>query len=296
MSVPGFIFRVVSLLVALASVGSAIAREERPIPDFARKPGILSEVSFDQKPGAQIPLDATFRDEAGRTVVLGDLFGERPVILNLVYYDCPLLCNQVLDSLVRSLNVLRFKVGRDFDVLSVSIDPREDSQKALAKESEILRRYTVEGSEPREGWHFLTGDEPSIRRLADSVGFRYSYNANIRQYAHPAGIVFLTPAGQVSRYIYGLSFPARDLNLALAETSAGKVGGIIEQALLLCYAYDPNSGSYSFAIMMVLRALGSLTALCLFAYLVQMLLRDRRAHLRGQATLAAGPPPPVATN
>jgi protein SCO1/2 len=285
-------------VAALAAAGPASARQERPKPDYTRKPGILETVGFDQKPGAQLPLDLKFRDEQGREVALGDLLSGRPVIVNLVYFDCPLLCNQVLDSLVRALNVVPARVGRDFDVLSVSIDPRDTPEKAAAKEADVLGRYTAEGPEARAGWHFLTGDEAAIERLAATVGFRYSYNARLKQYAHPAGVVFATPEGVLSRYIYGLSFPARDLNLALAEASAGKVGGVVAQALLLCYAYDPNSGGYSFAIMSVVRVLGTLTALGLAAFMYLMFRRDRRRRPRatGHSPLPAGTPPPVAAN
>jgi protein SCO1 len=288
--------RIALALAVLAATSPAFARQERSTPDYTPKPGILALVSFDQKPGAQIPLKQTFRDEAGKTIALKDVLRGKPVILNLVYFDCPLLCNQVLDALVRSLNVLKYKIGKDFDVLSVSIDPREDSQKALEKKADVLRRYTMEGAQAREGWHFLTGDEPAIQALAASVGFRYSYNAQLKQYAHPAGIVFLTPDGRASRYIYGLSFPARDLTLALTEASNGKIGGVIEQALLLCYVYDPNSASYSFAIMRVIQVLGTITALLLFSYLFRMLRRDRREALKMASRTAAMPPQPMPLN
>lgn len=290
--------RVPLFLIALSGAsGSAGAREDRPKPEYREKPGILASVGFDQKPNARIPVDLTFRDEAGKEVQLKALLSGRPIILNLVYYDCPLLCNQVLDSLVRSLNVLKYKVGRDFDVLSVSIDPRETPDKAMAKEADVLRRYTLDGGEARAGWHFLTGEESAIERLSKSVGFRFSYNPTTRLYAHPAGIVFLTPDGRASRYIYGLSYPARDLTLALSDASEGKIGGVVEQALLLCFVYDPTSGSYSFKIMMVVRVVGTLTALALFAYLFRMLRRDRRAaRSKGLTSFATGSPPPVALN
>ncbi|QDV37099.1 SCO family protein [Tautonia plasticadhaerens] len=254
----------------------SVTRTERPV--LAPQPGVLSRVKFEQKPGAQVPLDLAFTDERGRSVRLGDVIGDRPVVLNLVYFDCPLLCNQVLDALVRSLNVLDdYTVGTDFDVVSVSINPKDTPQSAIAKEAAVLRAYHYAGEEARQGWHFLTSDDVgAIDALADSVGFRYSFNPETNLYAHAAGIVFLTPDGKVSRYVYGISYPARDLRLALTEASQGKIGGVAEQALLLCYAYDPESGTYSFAIMNVIRILGVGTLLLLGSYMIAMFLRDRR--------------------
>jgi protein SCO1/2 len=219
-----------------------------------------------------------FQNESGETVRLGDLIGDRPVILNLVYFDCPLLCNQVLDGLVRSLNVLNdYTVGQAFDVISVSINPEDSPQSALAKESAVMRAYHFSGDEARGGWHFLTTeDQAAIDTLAESVGFSYSYNPQSKLFAHAAGLVFLTPEGRVSRYVYGISYPARDLRLALTDASEGTIGGVAEQALLLCYVYDPESGSYSFAIMNVVRILGMVTVLSLGSFMIAMFVRDRR--------------------
>lgn len=292
----------IALFCGLLAAGWAPVRAGDPAPDFkTNRPGILGLVGFDQKLGAQVPPDLHFRDEQGRDVRLGDLFGHgKPVLLNLVYFDCPLLCNQVLDSTVRSLNVIKFKVGEEFDVVSVSINPADTPESAARKEGMVLGQYTTGGAKARQGWHFLTGDEASITALAKSVGFRFTYNAANKQFAHPAGILFLTPEGKVSRYIYGLSFPARDLTLSLAEASEGKVGSLAEQAMLLCYVYDPESGSYSFAIMSVIQVLGTITFLILVGYIALMLRRDRR--LRRLAARFPGPgpfasdTPPVATN
>jgi protein SCO1/2 len=260
-----------------------VTRTERP--ELTPQPGILSQVKFEQKPGSQVPLDLTFGDEQGRPVRLGEVIGDRPVILNLVYFDCPLLCNQVLDGLVRSLNVLEdYTVGKDFDVVSVSINPKDSPESAIAKEAAVMRAYHYAGEEARAGWHFLTTDDvETIDALADSVGFRFTFNPKTNLYAHAAGLVFLTPDGRVSRYVYGISYPARDLRLALTEGSEGKIGGVVEQALLLCYAYDPESGTYSFAIMNVVRFFGIATLLGLGSFMIVMLLRDRR---RASADLA----------
>ncbi|WP_315852099.1 SCO family protein [Tautonia rosea] len=251
-------------------------RTERP--ELTPQPGILSRVNFEQKPGSQVPLDLVFVNELGDSVRLGDLIGDRPVILNLVYFDCPLLCNQVLDGLVRSLNVLNdYTVGQAFDVISVSINPNDSPESAMAKESAVMRAYHFSGDEARKGWHFLTTkDEATIGKLADSVGFSYSYNPQSKLYAHAAGLVFLTPEGKVSRYVYGISYPARNLRLALTDASNGTIGGVAEQALLLCYVYDPESGTYSFAIMNVVRFLGIFTVLSLGSFMIVMFVRDRR--------------------
>ncbi|MEW4567130.1 SCO family protein [Tautonia sp. JC769] len=247
-------------------------------PELTPQPGILRRVSFEQKPGAQVPLDLQFVTESGENVRLGDLIGDRPVILNLVYFDCPLLCNQVLDGLVRSLNVLNdYTVGQAFDVISVSINPDDTPQSALSKEAAVMRAYHFAGDEARSGWHFLTTrDQSAIDALAESVGFSYSYNPESKLYAHAAGLVFLTPDGRVSRYVYGISYPARNLRLALSDASEGTIGGVVEQALLLCYVYDPESGSYSFAIMNVVRFLGMVTVLSLGSFMLAMFVRDRR--------------------
>lgn len=287
------------LACGLWLAGPSSGRADQPKPDYGsvRKPGILKSVGFDQKPGVTIPLDLEFRDEADRPVRLGDLLDGRPVILNLVYYNCPLLCNQVLDGLVRSLNVVDPKVGQDFNVISVSINPDEEPATAKVKEAMVLQRYTAGGARARDGWHFLTGDQAAITTLAGAVGFRYSYNEGTRQYAHPAGIMFLSPAGTIVRYVYGLSYPARDLRLALVDASNGKVGTFADQALLLCYVYDPASGSYSFAIMNVIRALGVVTVAALVGSIFVMVRRDRRrrAAAAGPATSYAPEPPPLAT-
>ncbi len=266
------------LTIVLGSV-SSFAEETKP--SLVPQPNVLADVGIDQKPGSQIPLELRFRDENGREVRFGDLLRDKPVILNLVYYECPLLCNQILESLTRSLNVLGSEVGNEFDIISVSIDPTETSDQALAKEANIMRRYHKSGPAARAGWHFLTtDDQESIDRLADAVGFRYMYNPRTRYYAHVASIIFLTPEGKVSRYIYGISYPVRNLRFALSEASEGRVGNIVDQALLLCYEYDPATGRYSFAIMGALRILGVLTALTLGGFMSLMFWRDwRRSHV-----------------
>ena len=239
---------------------------------------VASKVGFDQKLDAQVPLDISLKDEQGKPVRLGDFFGERPVILTLVYHECPMLCNEVLNALTRGLKGLTFDVGDQFEVVTVSINPAETTELAAKKKAHYLKRYGRPGA--GRGWHFLTGDEGSIRKLAQSVGFRYVYMPESKQYAHAAGLVLLTPTGRVARYFFGISYAPRDLRLGLTEASSGKIGSPVDQMLLFCYRFDPTSGKYSFAIINVLRLLATATALALGAYVSTMLWRERR---RGRA-------------
>ena len=236
--------------------------------------GMMARVGFDQNLDAQIPLDLLFRDEQGRTVKIGDFLGKKPAILNLVYYRCPMLCNEVLNTLLRSMNALSFDVGKEFDVITVSIDPKETPGLAARKKASYLARYGRPGAE--KGWHFLTGDQASITELAKVVGFRYEWDAKNNQYAHAAGIMLVTPQGKLSRYIYGVSYPARDLRLGLMDASMRKIGSPIDQLLLLCYHYDPRTGRYNLAAMNVIRVLGFATIGSLGTFVFVMLRRDRR--------------------
>ena len=198
-----------------------------------------------------MPLDAEFRDEAGRTVRLKDYFGRRPVILSLVYYSCEDLCPLVLDGLVRSLRPLSFSIGNEFDVLTVSFDARDTPALAAAKKSDAVKRYSRRGV--GEGWHFLTGDETTVQRLTEAVGFRYNYESDKDRFGHATGIMLLTPAGKVARYFYGIEFSPRDLRLGLIEASVNKIGSPIDQLLLFCYHYDPATGKYSLLITNMIR-------------------------------------------
>jgi protein SCO1/2 len=237
---------------------------------------ILREVGIDQKLDDQIPLDLEFTDEDGRAVRLGDFFGKRPVVLALVYYECPMLCTQVLNGLVGSLEALAFNPGEEFEVVVLSFDPGETPALAAEKRATYLRRYGRPGHEA--GWHFLTGREASIRALTDAVGFRYAYDEAIDQYAHPASITVLTGEGRVSKYLYGIEFAPRDLRLALVEAAAGRIGTAIDQALLFCYHYDPATGKYGLVVMNLVRTGGVLTLLGLGAFILLTLRRERRDH------------------
>lgn len=250
----------------------------------------LSRVGYDQNLDAQLPLGLAFRDEAGRPVRLGDYFGTKPVALALVYYRCPMICGEELKGLARSLKPLSMTVGDEFDVVVVSIDPTETPELAASKKEGVLERYGR--PESAKGWHFLTGDGPSIAALAGAVGFRYTYSEESRQYYHAAGLTMATPQGRLSRYFYGIDFSPKDLQFGLIEASAGKIGSPIAKLLLFCYHYDPTTGKYSLAVVSVLRVAGTATALALAAYVFAMIRRERLARPEAAAPLHATNPSP----
>ncbi len=235
---------------------------------------VIQQVAFEQRINQPLPLELVFRDEAGRTVALGDYFGRRPVVLALVYYECPMLCTYVLDGLVRGLKPLSFNPGQDFDVVVVSFNPKETPELAAAKKENYVRLYGRPGT--MGGWHFLTGEAEAIRALTEAVGFRYLYDAETQQYAHASGVVVLTPQGKLFRYFYGIDYAPRDLRLALVEASSGKLGTVTDQLLLFCYHYDPTTGKYGLLIMRVLQAMGLATVLALGTFMVTMFRRERR--------------------
>ena len=239
------------------------------------RPPILREVGFDQNLNAQVPLDTQFYDEAGKQVRLKDYLATgKPVILALVYFQCPALCSEVLSGLTSSLKALRFDAGKDFQVLAVSFDPNDTPESASAKKANYVARYGRPGTE--SGFHFLTGDPPSIRMLTDAVGFRYTWDAKSRQFAHVAGIVLLTPDGKVSRYFYGIEFAPRDLRLGLVEASANRIGNLTDQVLLFCYHYDPSTGKYTPLVLKMVRTGGVLTLLVLGTFIGMMVRREHR--------------------
>jgi protein SCO1/2 len=224
--------------------------------------------------GAQIPLDLPFVDESGRDVTVRQYFG-KPVILALVYYQCPSLCNMVLNGVLRSIKQLDLTAGNDYEVIAVSFDPRETPEMAAAKKQTYLRDYKRQGAE--QGWHFLTGPETSSKALADSVGFRYIYDAMTNQYAHSSAIMILTPAGRIDRYFYGIDYPARDVRLGLVEASNERIGTPTDQVLLYCFHYDPTTGKYALVVMNVLRLAGLITVAVLATFMIVMFRRDFRA-------------------
>jgi protein SCO1 len=243
------------VLLALSSVASAQFPD--PSQGIGNRPELLKDVGVDQKLNDSVPLNLTFRDEHGRTVTLSQYFNGKPVILTLVYYSCPMLCTQVLNGLDRSLENISLNIGKDFNVVTVSIDPTEKPVLAEAKQAVYTGMYGRPGA--AEGWHFLVGDEPQIKLLANAVGFRYAYDPDSHQYAHASAIMVLTPEGKMSRYFYGISYPARDLRLGLVEASEGKIGSPVDALMLYCYHYDPHTGKYGLTINRIIQASGLLT-------------------------------------
>jgi protein SCO1/2 len=240
---------------------------------------VFNNVKFDQKLNSQVPLDLTFRDESGKQVQLSEYFHGKPVVLSLVYYECPMLCTQVLNGMDQAFNSLRFSIGKDFDVVTVSINPKETPDLAADKKKEYLRLYgNRSGSE--EGWHFLTGEKPQIDSLADAVGFRYLYDAKTDMYAHPSGIMVLTPEGKVSRYLFGVEYLPKDLRFALIDASSRKIGSPVDQLLLLCYCYNPVTGKYGLVIANIFRAAGAVTIVVLGTVLLVFFRHEKKKSSR----------------
>ncbi len=269
-----------ALSTMLAAV-AAPARAQGLAPDDAgppakAKPGLLKKVGIDQRLNQQVPLDLAFTDETGRDVRLGDYFGKRPVILALVYFECPMLCTQVLNGMVSALSVLNFDAGREFDVVAVSINPKESPGLAAQKKQAYLDRY--KRPQTAAGWHFLTGKEENIQRLAAAVGFRYAFDEEIQQYAHGAVIEVLTPHGVVSKYFYGIEYAPRDLKFGLMQASDEHIGSAIDEVLLLCYHYDPTTGKYGSVAIGAVRVGAVATVLAFLTFLFVSLRRERTAH------------------
>lgn len=244
------------------------------VPSLGQQPsgGVTSQVGFDQNLGAKVPLEARFRDESGRELSLGELFGKRPVLLVPVYYGCPLLCGQVLAGLTRGLKPLSLEAGKDFDVVAFSINPEETPALAGSKRTAYLERYDRPGSEG--GWHFLTGNEDSITALSRAIGFRYTRDAQTKLYAHAAGALVVQTDGVISRYFFGIEFPPNALQVELERARAGRVGSPIARLLLLCYDYDQATGKYTLSILRLIRVLGTGTALSLAGFVLVMFRRE----------------------
>jgi protein SCO1/2 len=238
-------------------------------------PGALQGVGIDQRLDQQIPLDLVFRDEAGRAVPLATFFRSgKPVVLALVYYRCPMLCTQILNGLESSLKAVSFNPGRDFEILSVSFDPKDTPELAASKKQMYLRRYGRPNT--ANGWHFLTGDEASIKALTDAAGFHYKYDPATDQFAHASGIMILTPTGRISRYFYGVEYAPRDVRLGLVEASQNKIGSPVDQILLFCYHYDPATGKYGAIAVNLVRFAGAGFVLICGAFLLIAWRRETR--------------------
>jgi protein SCO1 len=266
---------VIALVLGAAPAPLRAHNEPAAAVPADRKPDILKNVGIEQRLGTQLPAEPIFTDETGARVPLQNYFSKKPSILVFSYFNCPMLCPLVLDGLVRSVKTLSLEVGRDFDVVVVSIDERDGAESARHKKTEYVGRYGRDGS--AGGWHFLTGDKHAIETTTRNAGFNYTFDEATGQFVHASGIYVLTPGGKIARVLYGVDYAPRDVRLALVEAGNGEIGTVIDQMLLYCYHYDPMTGKYGLVIMNSLRLAGSATVLALVSYIGLMLRRDRRA-------------------
>jgi len=260
-------------VIAIAAVPSRAQQLTTPV--------ILQRVSIAQNLNTQISPEILFRDETGKSVRLGDFFGGKPIILSLVYFDCPALCTEVLNAELHTMRAMSIELGKDYQAVTVSFEPKDTP--ALAKAKRDIYAGQLGLPHGAENWHFLTGEQPSIDALTQAVGFHYAYDSANRQYAHAAAIMVLTPGGRISRYYYGVQFSARDVRLGLVEASAGKIGTITDHAMLFCYQYDPETGKYGLVVMNIVRGAGGLTVLALGIFMFVMFRRDRRNQVAASA-------------
>ena len=275
-SLPSLPLRPVRLIAAALLTFALASRTAAAAPASSLPDDALLRIKFDQKINSQVTADLRFRDESGRPIRLGDYLGEKPTILVLGYYGCPMLCTLVLNGMVECLQDLKMDLGKEFQVVNVSINPLEGPELAAAKKRTYLQRYGR--SRADSGWHFLTGDEIAIRQLADEVGFRYAYDPAIRQYAHPSGLVVLTPQGKIARYFFGINFPPKELSSTLREAEVEKTGSVVDQFILLCFHYSPLRGPYGRLIMAILRLAGLATVLGIVAIVLRARQRLEPRH------------------
>ncbi|MGH9868695.1 MAG: SCO family protein [Candidatus Polarisedimenticolia bacterium] len=270
------------LALLLAAGPAAAAVDSRPAGQGL--PEAVRDVTIVQKLGEAVPADTIFVDDQGRQVRLGDYFGQRPVLLSFVYYECPMLCTLVLNGVVRVLRAVDLEPGKDFEIVTVSIDPRETPELARVKKQQYVDSYRKEGA--REGWHFLTGSAASIERLTEAAGFRYRYDESTGQFAHASAIMLLTPDGRLHRYFHGVEYAPRDLRLGIVDAGQGRIGSRVDTLLLYCFHYDPVTGRYGLAIMTLIRALGVATVAAIAAFVVTAVRRDRRRAARARGATA----------
>jgi len=274
--------RVAVMTVAFAFVATSLfASSNTP----AQLPG---KVGIEQHLDAQLPLDTMFRDETGRVVRLSEYAnGSRPLLLVFMYYRCPMLCSMVMEGVVSTLTALKFDAGKEYDVVTISIDPRDTPRDAAAKKEKYVKRYGR--LETAGAWHFLTGPESAIRKITNTAGFQYAYDPQSDQFAHATTLIVLTPRGRISRYLYGFEYKPRDVRLALVEASSNKIGTATDAVLLLCYHYDPVTGKYSRSAMAFVRAGGLATVAGLAGFIFVMIRREKRCHSeRSEESPAAG--------
>ena len=253
------------ILLLVLFTSCAFAQSQSPVP--------LQGVDVNQRLNAQIPMDAIFKNERGEEIRIGELFHGKPVILTLVYYECPMLCTQVLNGLVTSLRPIQFDAGKEFDIVTVSFDPKETPELASNKKAAYIKDYARPGSD--KGWHFLTGSQDSISRLTSAVGFQYRYDEQSDQFAHASVIMVLTPEGKMSRYFYGIDYSSRDLRWALVDASKSKIGTIADKILLYCFHYDPTVGKYSASALNLVRLGGIVTVLLLGGFILKNATRKK---------------------
>ncbi|MFY9743589.1 MAG: SCO family protein [Candidatus Sulfotelmatobacter sp.] len=264
-------------LCASAQINSGITS-----PPVNERPPLLQNVGIEQHLDTQVPPDLTFVDDTGKTVKLGDYFGRKPLILNLVYFNCTMLCGEELAGLASAMRLIKFDVGNEFDVITVSFDPRETPAMAAAKKKDYVQRYGRANA--ASGWHFLTGQADSINALTKAAGFQYQYDPKTNQYAHATAIMILTPQGHISRYLYGVDFPPKDLRMGLVEASAAKIGNPVDAVLLYCYHYNPATGKYGAVIGNILRLAGAATILILGGMILILWRLDRSATRKAEET------------
>jgi protein SCO1/2 len=296
-SVPSVVEILVAMFVAAFLTMSASAQKMTGSPataGYRQEPGQTSsglpaplrEIGFDQKLDQRVPLDIPFTDDHGRPVRLGDYFGKRPVVLMFAYYECPMLCTQVINGLASALGVISLDAGQDFDVVVVSFDPKDTPATAAAKKAAFLERYTRAGT--AAGVHFLTGEPPAIAQLTSAAGFRYTWDTATKQFAHPSGVIVLTPDGRLARYMFGIEYGPRDLRFAIVEASDGRVGNPVDALLLYCYHYDPMTGRYGLLIMRAMRLAAIMTLAVLSAFIITMLRREQRQQNAGTGAWGLG--------
>ncbi len=272
-------YTIFAAAVAVVAAALPARADVGKVPVGTEIPAQLKEVGIDQKLGSQIPLDAEFDSDNGQKIRIKQLLGKRPVILALVYYECPMLCTMVLNGTLRSLRALKLNAGTDFDVMAISFDPEETPTLAAKKKAEYVDRYKRPSG--AAGWHFLTGDKVNIKKVADAAGFRFQRDTVRGQWAHASAIMVLTPDGRMARYFYGVEYSARDLRLALVEAAQGKVGSVVDQILLYCFHYDPATGKYSLAVLNLMRAGGVLTVLGLLSFWLVMYRENSKRGKQG---------------
>lgn len=267
---------IIGIAVLLAAAGTLRAQTipGNVGPSAATMPAVLRNVGFEPPLNGRMPLDLHFRDETGRDVALRDFFGQKPVVLAFVYYNCPMLCDQVQMGVVGSLRMLSFNPGRDYEVLFVSFDSRDTPELAAEKKKTALSHFRR--PETASGWHFLTGSRESIEAATKAANFRFTFDAKSNLFAHASGLLMLTPDGRISRYFYGVEYPGRDMRLGLVDASAGKIGSPIDHVLLFCYHYDPTTAKYSASILKIIRLGGLLTIICIVGGI--LISRRREVH------------------